>query len=198
MRCAYLDLDQHPDGERLRRSGCDAVAFDIRQGDLSLDYFHEVQREGFAPLVYADGEWNPALSARQFADQTSARLEQLAPGTPPTFPSVVLDIERHDVPWILAALTRWRQHRPARATFWVLESMQGGLFSPTDVAAIMHLGVGVGPSLYRGDMTPLDPHDVWANLTSAGFPLTALVGLWPADHLPGAWSGFAFPQGRLP
>src|SRR5581483_3217382 len=42
-------------------------------------------------------------------------------------PPVCLDIEVHDISYVLGCLRRWRQLRPTRETDWTLEGMQGGL-----------------------------------------------------------------------
>ena len=199
MRAIWVDAGNDPDYTKLARYGIDAAFFDIRSARLTPEYFGAVRARGLAPGVYFAGSWWPGETGAQVADTVNERLNAIAPNTPPDDPRVCADLEEHDVDgYLLPFFKRWRQHRPRRVTYWLLEAYQGGLFSPPDVAAILHYAIPAGPSVYKGDMTPLDPLDVWTNLASAGFPMSSIVGLWDAAHLPAAWSGFAFTQGRLP
>jgi hypothetical protein len=125
-------------------------------------------------------------------------LERVAPFTNADFPRVCVDIETHDVAYILAFLKRWRELRPTRTTDWTLEPFQGGLFTPADAIHIAAANVRVIPQLYFGDMAPAAADRVALNLVLASFLPMRLFGFYDAAALPGRWEGYAFTQGRLP
>jgi hypothetical protein len=166
---------------------------------VTLAYLESVKAKGLKPGIYAAWNWDAKLfgGGAQFADWLSAELKRIGPGTPKDFPKVCVDIETHDVGYMLAFFKRWRELRPARLTDFTLEGFQGGLFSLDDVQAILHAHVGIVPQFYRGNMEPHE-HGVTQEMLMAGFPGSVLRGFYDAAALPYRWDGYAYTQGRLP
>ena len=181
---------------KFKAAGVTDVYFDIREPRLSRNYFDAVATHGLGVGVYAAWNWWPNLTGEQFATKVSQRLEDIAPTTPPVYPKVCLDIETHSVPWIIAALTQWRKHRPGRVTDWTLESFQGGLFRPADVLSIEGRVRYTVPQFYVGDMAPVAGLESARNLADAGFDWGHIVGFYDATALPEWWQGYAL--GTLP
>ncbi len=196
MRAVWVDAGNDADVAKLRHYGIDSPYFDCRDPRVSRDYLDGVKAQGFSPGIYAAWNWRPDLDGAGFAEWLSRRLAPLQRSA--SFPMVCADIETHDVGYVLAFLKRWRELRPKRVTDWTLEGFQGGLFSPHDTLAIAASGVGVVPQAYAGDMTPSDPVAVVLDLCSHSFAPGTISVFYDAAHLPVAWSGYAFTQGRLP
>jgi hypothetical protein len=191
----WVDANNDADLTRLRAHGIDSPYFDGRDPRVTAAYLQDLAGRGFKPGLYYAWNWWPTLDGPGFAQRVSNDLRRIGwAGNPP----VCLDIETHDIAgYVLPCLTRWRALRPTRETIWTLEGMQGGLFTPTQVAEINRLNVLVGPQLYVGDMQP-HPHSPVIDLLMAGFDGRRIVGFYDAARLPYRWSGIAFSQGRLP
>lgn len=204
-RAIWVDEGNDADYTKLRAYGITAPYYSIRDPRVTRGYLKTVQSLGFTPGVYAAWNWyaspnGGALAGAAFATQVSQQLDTIMEGvaSPPDFPLVQLDIETHALPYIFGALDQWRKHRPKRVTSWCLEGYQGGLFSPADAIHIAAKVNEVVPSAYAGDMTPFDAVDVFRNLVSHSFPPGIVSMFYDAAHLPAAWAGYAFTQGRLP
>ena len=205
MRAIWIDAGNNAAYHKLAEYGIDAPYFDIRDPRVTKAYLLGVRDELKAvsgrpafPGVYAAWNWWPALSGKAFAEKVSALLEPLAKDTAPSFPGVCLNAETHDAAYIVAMLNRWRELRKQRTTSWTLEGYQGGLFSPTQRIHIAAAKVSIQPQAYTGSMEPFDAVDVYRNLVSWGFPPAQVEIMYDAAHLPVAWSGACFTQGRLP
>ncbi len=194
MRAVWVDAGNDADYQRLARYGIDRPYYDLRDPRVSASYLEAVAARGLRPGLYAAWNWWPELNGGGFAERVHHELLRIGwMGNPP----VCLDIEVHDISYVLGCLRRWRQLRPTRETDWTLEGMQGGLLGQTAVRQIVAANVRVAPSMYAGDMTPL-PHSVVIDLLMAGIPGDRIVGMYDAARLPYRWSGYAFTQGRLP
>lgn len=198
MRAVWVDEGNDADYAKLRRYGITSPYYAVRDPRVTLSYLRAVREQGFTPGVYVAPEWYPPSSGPAFAERLHALLESRYPRTAPTFPKVCVDIETHDVGYIVTFLARWRELRPTRVTDWTLEPFQGGLFAPADVQAILAASVTVVPQLYFGDMTLVAGDRVAYDLIAYGFPYQSLLGFYDAAHLPAQWQGYAFTQGRLP
>lgn len=208
VRNLWVDANNDLDPAKAKANAITAAYFDIRDPRVTLNYLKAVLAEGFAPGVYAAWNWpeipyDPpyigTLKGRIFATWLSAELERIAPGTPPDLPAVCIDIETHDVPFIVGCLQQWRKHRPHRMTDWTLENHQGGLFKPADVLHITAAVRYTVPQCYEGaNMRPVSSLESARDLAAAGFPWPFLVGFYDAAALPDWWQGYAFTQGRLP
>lgn len=171
-----------------------APYYSLRDPRVTSHYLDNVRNVGFKPGLYVAWNWYPTLDGPAFAVKLDAELRRIAwRGNPP----VCVDIETHDVGYIVSFFQRWRQLRPTRPTAWTLEGMQGGLFDSASVAAIYAAGVRVAPQFYDGNMGALG-HSVILDLLIAGFPGARIDGMYDAARLPYSWRGFAFTQGRLP
>ena len=196
MKACWVDANNDCDYAKAKAHNIDAAFFDVRDPRVTRSYLEGVQNHGLDVGVYAAWNFEPQLQGGGFANWLSAQLSRFGSGAP-DFPRVCVDIETHDVSYILTFLKRWRVLRPARLTDWTLEGFQGGLFKPSDVAAITASGVGVCPQFYDGQMGALG-HSVILDLLIAGFPGAMLSGMYDAARLPYSWRGHAFTQGRLP
>jgi hypothetical protein len=205
MKAIWIDAGNDAAYHKLAAAGIDAPYFDIRDPRVTKPYLLGVRdqlkavsgRPAF-PGVYAAWNWYPTLDGAGFAEKVSALLEPIAKDTAPTFPGVCLNAETHDVSYIVAMLDRWRALRAKRTTSWTLEGYQGGLF---DAVARIHIAaakVSIQPQAYTGAMVPYDAIDVYRNLVVHGFPPAQVEIMYDAAHLPAAWSGSCFTQGRLP
>jgi hypothetical protein len=205
MKAIWVDAGNDAAVDKLASYGIDAPYFDIRDPRVTKPYLLGVRdqlkavsgRPAF-PGVYVAWNWYPTLSGKAFAEKVSAMLEPLAKDTAPTFPGVCLNAETHDVSYIVAMLGRWRELRPKRVTSWTLEGYQGGLFDAASRIQITAANVEIQPQGYRGNMEPFDVVDVYRNLVAHGFPPAQVTMMYDAAHLPPAWSGSSFTQGRLP
>lgn len=150
------------------------------------------------PGLFAAWNWWPALDGGSFAEKVHSLVTTCTPvGTPA--PKVQLDMETHDPAYILEALRRFRALRPVQDTCWTLEGGQGGWMTPAFVAEVISLRVRISPQLYDGSMTEVWDSLAFArDLTKRGFPDSLITPFWDAAHLPVAWNGWAFSQGRLP
>ena len=193
VKAVWIDAGNDADVTKLGLYGITAPYFDPRDQRVTAAYLERLRGQGFSPGLYFAWDWYPQLGGAAFASKVDAELRRISwGGNPP----VCLDIETHDVGYILACLERWRTLRPTRQTDLTLEGMQGGLFSPQAVSEIVHANIRIAPSFYAGDMSPLG-HSVILDLLMAGFPGERLLGMYDAAALPYRWTGYAFTQGRL-
>lgn len=194
FRAVWVDEGNDADVAKLARHGIDSPYFSVRDPSVTATYLQEVFEEGFTPGVYAAWNWYGG-DGRKFAEQVDWELKRIGwLGNPP----VCLDIETHDVGYILAALKRWRELRPRRTTDMTLEGYQGGLFSPAQVLLVSSRVRYTVPQAYTGTMQAFDAVDVAADLAFHSFPPRAVKIFYDAAQLPVAWQGYAFTQGRLP
>ncbi len=194
MRAVWVDAGQGADVAKLKAHGIECAYFAANDPRVTARSLDVVAAAGFTVGIYAAWNWQPWTPAG-FAEWTHGRLLEIGS---PLNPWVCLDIETHDVAWILAALGRWRELRPSRKTDWTLEPMQGGLFSTDNARAINALNVGIVPQHYGGNMQPFAADRVALDLVFRAFHSWRIEGFYDAAALPLDWSGYAFTQGRLP
>jgi len=197
MRGCWIDEGSVADESKLPRYGVNMPAFSIREATTTRQYLAALRGMGFAPAIYAAWNWYPNDDGPEFADRISGFLAERFPATGTTFPTVCVDIETHDVDYILGFLDRWRRLRPARVTAWTLEGFQGGLFNEYARQKIIEAKVAIVPQFYKGDMTP-QPAGVIQDLVAHGFPRQLLHGFYDAATVQEPWDGYLFTQGRLP
>ena len=196
-RSVWIDHGNDPAYAKLQAHGISEVVFDIRDPRLTKPYLQMVTAKGFKPGVYAAWNWQPTLDGAEFAEWVDAKLKPL--NISQNTPSVHLNMETHDVPWLLACLRRWRELRPTKRTLWSMEGMQGGLFSAADVATLNGLNLLYGPQCYTGDMTRMESATVVLDLVRRGFDAGRIQPFLDAAQLGYWWdSAVAYTQGRLP
>lgn len=200
MKAIWVDEGSDADYARLRSWGIEEPAFALRDPRVNLNYLKHVRAQGFAPAVYAAWNWQADEygGGAGFAEHVSRELDRVAPRTGNDFPRVHLNIETHDVGYILSCLKRWRELRPTRTTLWTLEGHQGGLFTAADVKAINASGVYVCPQNYTGDMRRFEGDRVVLDLVFRGFDPRRIYCFYDAAQVGFWWDGVLFTQGRLP
>lgn len=210
MRIVWVDAGNDPAYSKLDQHDINGVSFDIRENRLDWGYLDDKRNRGYSVSVYTAPNWPEyaGMSAAQYADATSARVQQINADTLlANFPKVQFDMEMHDPGYVEAVLRRWRQLQPNRDTSWTMESFQGGWMGPVVkpgrepsafVKAIIALKVRVVPQYYKGNMEPFAQDTAMKNLLDRGFPHQLVSGFYDAAHLPVNWDGWAFTQGRLP
>lgn len=194
MKAVWVDNGSDADVGKLRRHEITAAYFDPRDPRITTAYLDRVRGQGLTAGVYFAWNWYPALDGPTFAAKCSQEVQRLAPTGP--LP-VCLDIETHDMGYVVKCLRRWRELRPTRTTDLTIEGMQGGLLDSTVVRALIDANVRLAPSFYGGQMEPL-AHSVVIDVLMTGFPGSRIVGMYDAAALPYRWNGYAFTQGRLP
>lgn len=190
----WVDEGNDANYDKLRANGITEPYYSHRDPRVTATYLQSVKDKGFTPGILSAWNWFEDLTGPEYAEHLDAELRRINwSGNA----SVLVDIETKDVTgYILPFFARWRQLRPVRRTDWTLEGMQGGIFSPSAVNAIVKANVGIAPQLYRGDMTFLH-HSPIIDLLMAGFPGDRLIGMYDAADLPFRWRGYAFTSGRL-
>jgi len=203
-RNCWVEAGNDADYTKFKMYGITSAYFDIRDQRLDMRYLRNVASIlGGPPGVYAVSSWFPQFEGPTFADWVSARLTEIGAGpkSPVNVPKVSLDMETKDIAgFVVPALQRYRALRPKRVTEWTLEGLQGGLFTPALIAAIIRCNVTVAPQCYNGKMLPYAPDVVKDNLVRAGFPTTSVECVYASkaiDYLSG-WNGTMFPMGELP
>lgn len=144
----------------------------------------------------AAGRMPQALGAHELANRLSNDLTRL--GSSQKQCAVQADIEYHDPAYLTAFLQEWRALRPNRVTGWTLEPLQGGWMSPVFVDTLKRAKVGVYPQAYFGNMNPVDPDLVRADLIERGLPRGAVSVEYRAGTIPTHWDGIAFRFDQLP
>lgn len=193
-RAVWIDSGAALDVGKLHQAGITAPYYAHTDPQVTAAQLDVVKSLGFAPGIYSAWNWYPNLDGPRYAEKLDSELRRIGwAGNAP----VCVDIETHDVGYILAFFRRWRVLRPTRATAFTFEGFQGGLFSPTDVSTLVGCDLRFVPQLYRGDMTPHE-HSPIIDLLIAGFPAGRIDGFYDAAALPYSWRGFAFTQARLP
>lgn len=194
MRAVWIDAGNKPEGQVLSRHGVRTVAFaanDLTVSEALIDSWRRV----FSVAIYRAQNWDDA-APDELADELSLDVQRLGGDTKQLWAHV--DIELHDPAYMVAFLAEWRQRRSLRPTWWTLEGFQGGWFTPELLNAIRqddHLALL--PQAFEGDMTPLDPDGVRANLVNCGVPRSKVAVCYDAARLSEWWDGLAFTQGRL-
>ena len=192
----WVDEGNDPDYDKLVKHGISGVSLSLREA--TIERLDELPLKGFQAGVYFAQNWYDAATGHELADLVSARLQELAPGSPFDFPRVCCDIETHDVVYLLEFFRRWRAHRPRRLTDFALEGFQGGLFSEAVAQELTLLHVNMVPSNYKGDMRPWAADRVALDLVDRGFAPDRLFGFYDGAALPAGWQGYVCTQGRLP
>lgn len=190
----WVDEGQPLDAAKLRAHGITAPYFSHRDPLTTAAMLDRARADGFAPGIYSAWNWYASLTAREYALLLSGELKRIGwQGNAP----VCVDIETHDVAYVLAFFQEWRSLRPTRPTAWTFEGFQGGLFAPFAVSELVSRNVRFVPQFYRGDMSPVE-HSPVIDLLMSGFPGGWINGFYDAAALPYRWRGFAFTQARLP
>ena len=202
MRGVWVDSRNDPDWAKLRRHGITwvFVSLDDPPADVRRRLL-EIRARGLVAGVYSAWSWFPGKDGAKFAEAVHSQLQQVVPDASATWPRVQLNDETHDPVRIEVMLRRWRQLRPATATSWTLEGMQGGWAThPPLVQAVLDTKVRVVPQAYAGNMDPWDTAAVLRDLTErpSRYPDRIVSLIHDAAALRRFWDGWAFTQGRLP
>jgi hypothetical protein len=156
----------------------------------------EAIARGHAHGAYLGHNWYPNLTAVQLAAKVSAEFKRLVVRRPKL--RVMLNLEEHDPPFVLAVLRAWRALHPYVSTSWSCEGMQGGWMDPAFVAGVLGCRVRVVPQCFSGNMTRFESDAVLRDLMRRGFPENIVSPFYDAAALGLSWDGFAFTAGRLP
>lgn len=192
-RAIWIDEGSNPDKAKLNHYGITAPYFSHRDSRVTAEYLDDVAELGFSPGIYSAWNWYPELSGKLYATKIDNELRRIGwKGNAP----VCVDIENHDLQFILDFFRHWRQIRPTRYTAFTFEGFQGGLLAPIIPELRLRVTRFV-PQLYDGQMEPLD-HSPILDLLMYGVPGAMIDGFYDAARLPYAWRGFAFTQARLP
>lgn len=194
MSTAVWIDEGHPlDAQRLRQHGIVGAYFSHRFDNATKEKLAAAASAGFQVGIYSAWNWYDQLSGAEYAQFLSDELRRIAyVGNP----QVCVDIETHDVDYIMAFFAKWRQVRPGRPTQFTFEGWQGGLYSPANVHQLVAYNLRFVPQLYRGDMSDVE-HSPVIDLLMSGFPGDRIDGFYNAAHLPYRWRGFAFTQATL-
>lgn len=198
MRIPWLQEGKDPDYEKYRRYGMDTVSRSIRDPKTTPAALLEDKAQGFKTGVYFAWNWYPNLSGKMLAVVVSRELEALAPGTQPDDPRVCANIESHNVNYVLAFFTEWRQRRQKRLTDFALENHQAGLFNAAAVGTLIACNVLIVPEQYEGNMEPVAGMESMRDWLDVGMPAPRIYGFYDGAHLPNWWQGYCFDEGRLP
>ena len=211
----WVDEHQTADWAKAQKYGLTAPYFSIRDPKVAeylADAYHRTGKGG----IYFAWNWYPNLSGGRVADVVSGELEHvisdlkaLGVTGDATFPAVCANLEDDAnlqgdawVAYVVAFVTRWRQHRQRRVTDWAFAAHKAGLFAgkPTAVSDISNAIVGVVTELYAGaNYYPQDGLRLALDLVQVGFPASLIHGFYDgAKPLPEWWDGYVFTQGRLP
>lgn len=194
MTAIWIDAGTALEPAKLRANDITRPYFAHIDPNVTADYLDDVRDSGFSPGIYSAWNWYSSLDGHNYARELDAELRRIAwKGNAP----VCVDIETHDIGYVLGFFKEWRRLRPSRPTAWTMEGFQGGLFSPANVAELVGRDLRFVPQLYRGDMSPHE-HSPIVDMLIAGFPGGRLDGFYDAARLPYRWRGFAFTQARLP
>lgn len=195
MRALWVDENNDLDYTRARAWGIQDAYFSLKDPRVTKTYLAQVKAQGFRPGVYAAWNWG-TWSGAEFAEWVHEKLKPLQVSQ--NNPLVHLDIETHDVLWILQALQTYRRLRPSKATGWTLESHQGGLFSAAQVAAIKAQNLDILPQAYTGSMVRQESDRVVLDLVLRGFDPKRIWCFLDAAQVGNWWGGVLYTQGRLP
>jgi len=186
---------QVPDLAKAKRYGITRLYWQANDPQISPGLFQAIRDRGMEVGIMRDPSWNHA-SAIDLARYLEADLIGMASGNAQC--AVLADIEYHDPAYIQAFLGEWRALRPSRITGWTCEPLQGGWMTPAFVAAVTGANVQVYPQSYLGNMSPVAPDLVRADLVERGFPRSRVAPVYDAAHIPTHWDGIAFRFDQLP
>lgn len=150
--------------------------------------------------IYFGSSWPVFTDGVDLARELDACLVQF--GADSFQCAVHVNREQHDFD-LVGFLREWRDLRPSRDTSWVIEGMQGGRLTPTQVVTINtdpNLTV-FAESFYDADgqtMLPYDADRVRCDLIDFGVQRQRALVMYDGAHLSDRWDGCAFTQGRLP
>lgn len=200
-KSVWIDNGSDPNYALLAKYNIKVLFFDPRDPRVTASYLDSVKAQGGIEQcgIYTVWNWQPEFSDPvKYAEWTDQQLLRINwAGNPWVF----LDIEKGNgvndqnfVSYAISCLTRWRQLRPSRTTYWTLEGMQGGLFSGNQANQIESKNVRTYPQFFAGNMTPHTECCV-IDLQEVGF--TKIDGMYDGSLIPNIWRGCAFTQGRL-
>lgn len=197
MQAVWIDEGTTLNAAKLRQHNITAPYFSHRFGNATKEILDAAKGQGFQPGIYSAWNWEPAMDGTQYAAFLSGELKRIGGLALRGATPVCVDIETHDVAYILAFFKEWRRLRPTRVTAWTMEGFQGGLFSPANVAELVSRNIRFVPQFYGGAVEPLQ-HSPVIDMLIQGFPGDRIDGFYDARALPYRWRGFAFTQATLP
>jgi len=184
-----------PDFGKARRYGITRLYWQANDPQIDGDLLGLFRTEGFEVGILRDPSWDQ-VGALDLARQLDADLVRLKSGDKQC--AVLADIEYHDPNYITAFLREWRTLRPQRVTGWTLEPLQGGWMDAAFVQTVERATIGVAAQSYLGNMSPVDPDLVRADLIERGFPRAAVACVYDAARIPTHWDGIAYRFDQLP
>jgi hypothetical protein len=184
-----------PDLAKAKAYGITRLYWEARDPQINAGLFQGIRASGYEVGVMRDPSWDN-LSAIDLARELDADLLRL--GSSNAQCAVLADIEVHSPDYVRAFLTEWRELRPSRVTGWTLEPLQGGWMDARFVQAVSKANVWIHPQSYYGNMSPVDPDLVRADLVERGFRRELVSPVYNAAHIPTHWDGIAFRFDQLP
>lgn len=201
MKAVWIDNGSDVNYPLLAKYAITTPFFDPRDPRVTAAYLDSVKaHSGISACgIYTVWNWQPEFSDPvKYAEWTDQQLRRINWAGNAL---VCFDIEKGNgvsdqnfATYVISCLTRWRQLRPTRKTWWTLEGMQGGLFSGNQGPTISKLDIPACPQFFEGNMTP-HRHSCVIDLQEYGFK--KVDGMYDAAVLPRVWRGMAFTQGRL-
>jgi len=186
---------QVPDLAKAKRYGITRLYWEAHDAQISAGLFQAIRERSMEVGIMRDPAWDNS-SAIDLARELDADLGRL--GSSNSQCAVLADIEYHDPAYITAFLSEWRALRPMRVTGWTLEPLQGGWMNAAFVKEVVSAHVGVFPQSYLGNMSPVDPDLVRADLVERGLRRADVCVVYNAAHVPTHWDGIAFRFDQLP
>jgi hypothetical protein len=188
-----------PNGDKLTRAGVKRCYFEANNPDVNAKFMQQMRGWGYEVGVMRDPVWNNYNDTpQQFIARVNADIDRLAPKRPdgrrPQL-AVMLDIERHDPAYVLAALSAFRDSQPGRNVVWTMEYHQAGWFTPDLIDYINgYPQCKAVPQLYYGDMSnTVDSHASARDMAAAGVADARLCFFYslrvPAPH---DWDGVLY------
>jgi hypothetical protein len=186
---------QVPDLAKAKRYGITRLYWQANDPQISAGLFQAIRERSMEVGIMRDPSWS-AQSAHELATTLNQDLIRL--GSSNSQCAVLADIEYHDPAYVQAFLQEWRTLRPTRVTGWTLEPLQGGWMDAAFAMMVTGAGVSVYPQTYFGNMSPVDPDLVRAELVERGFARQLVGAVYNAAHIPTHWDGIAFRFDQLP
>lgn len=177
-KSAWIYKGSVPDVEKAHRFDIKVIYVDPTSENVEhvIDLLHS---NGIVAGAYFADSWT-TTTAPMFADWISETLNTILPrGRMPEAPPCMLDLERQDLAWQKACLTRYRAHQPARPTSYTNAPYQGKFVPVPDlIKHHMHLYV----QLYYGDMRPADPSSALLEQLRSGMPANMIHPFYDGIH----------------
>lgn len=204
-------LTRYPPPKPLLDFGIERLYWQANDPQVDQQFLDELRADPVRNLSEGVGimeatNWYGSPSPEQFAAQIDQDLRRLASpsfyvnGVPPKQCAVLLDIESHDMLFVLACIVALRKLRSVRELLWTLEGHQGAIVK-TNPDLVTKLNsdpniTAVVPQAYDANMVDWDEAAITRDLVVAGITPTKVVpalGLRSRTPRPW-WEGVLFVE----